>query len=109
MRNLNVTLTWERPPNIPIATTLLYSVRCATIGRSKSWGLDLQSELSATVQLEPNTQYNIHVKAMRKDDNNIQSSWQSLRVNTSHFGESQVFLALYEKYYHLAVVFLVLH
>ena len=108
VRNLDVTLTWKRPSNIPPDTILLYIVRCATIGRSKSWGLDPLLEESATVQLEPNTQYNIHVKAMRKDDNKIQSAWQSLRVNTSHFGESQVFLALNEKY-HLAAVFLVLH
>ncbi|XP_074619575.1 uncharacterized protein LOC141878510 [Acropora palmata] len=85
VRNLDVTLTWKRPSNIPRATILLYRVRCATIGRSKSWGLDPLLEESATVQLEPNTQYNIHVKAMRKDDNKIQSAWQSLRVNTSHF------------------------
>lgn len=106
VRNLDVTLTWKRPSNIPPDIILLYIVRCATIGRSKSWGLDPRLEESATVQLEPNTQYNIHVKAMRKDDNNIQSPWRSLRVNTSHFGECQVFLALYKKYMIMIIMLL---
>ena len=59
-----------------------------------SWPLPLQQAESAQLELlRYETLYNIHVKAMRNDDHRKQSEWESLRVNTSHFGELSIFLA----------------
>ena len=57
-------------------------MRYAAIGGS-SLALPSQTAKSAQLPLLADKKYNIHVKAIRSDDHQIQSEWESLQVDTS--------------------------
>ena len=84
----------------PVSTSLLYKVTYTVIGSGNpQMALTVKIE-SAKLNLQVDKTYNIHVKAIRRDNQLVQSDWSdALRVDSKNLGEFwyMVFLKLYHR------------
>ena len=72
----------------PVSTSLFYKVTYAVIGSGKPQMAPTVQTASAKLNLQADKTYNIHVKAIRRDNQLVQSDWSDpLRVDSKNLGE----------------------